>query len=248
MKKLFQFIKVANQVIVFSILIFVIYDFLDTKLNPYDFTRPEPEMQIITDESQLAEIPPEKQNYRIDYGDRIGDAHIFEVRRKFVASSGIDSKTGGGAALKLSLSSSREHDQIVNALFVYGDSIVHKVFDHDVFITDLEVPSFWRAKEFDLEELRCVYSVIKDDTNNDGVLSSKDRVDLYSTNGKGEDLKIVVQDIDEFHMVHRNIETEVVITRNDEDAKTFWIYRLRDESLKEIRLKNNPNQTVERNE
>lgn len=198
--KVYSFVSKANQYLLFTgiLLMMVFFTFMIIKEFTRDGYQP-PKVEIVNDTTGPTEI-----KYSKDYVTRIKDVHVLKIR-----SNQIDPKAKHGNVLNnveyFSGESDRSYKEgsTVNFLFVTADGENHLLFEQDKFFQSFSLASFEHKtnqyKQFRIA--KSLYLVAAKDTNNDGFLSGKDELDLYISEYNGEQLALLMENVNYYNEI-----------------------------------------------
>lgn len=218
MKKLnFELIKKIDYVLVLLIAIVCIVSFLIEKISRYiprKHSEPAHISVINSDDDTLSEETKESINYL----KKVDDTYVFTISTNAIKSAELSDSiyTGNGydgVAISNSISQSvrQSSSQIVNFIFKKGTE-EYNLFSSKVYIykyelkdsNDLEIypasyPYHITGHDFN------IYAVIKDDSNNDKKLDSKDNISLFVSDYDGKNLHEISSSIYYLENVDRNM-------------------------------------------
>ena len=218
--KIYNFITKANQIIFFGFAIFMAIIFL-LSLIPILNT---PQVTIInTKESNSSGTKVQEIIYEKVFSKYIKDTYVIELKSNQILQK---SRNNFGLTPTLGYSSmigySGDKLALVNLLFTKRGESARKLFDKDSYITSFKLYKIRSSKRYNSMKLeKNIYSVIKDDTNKDNILDSKDREDLYVSDYDGQNLTLVTEDIVSYKLVEDN---QVLISKMLKNQTQLYIY------------------------
>ncbi len=183
MKRLYEFITKANQVLLFvallgliGLLVFLTHDSLSTGTGP----------QVSVAAPTAA---PEKQKIRnVKFLGKSGAHFVFGIIRETVSldTPSSDMQLAGPAKRK---PRGESEEEIVNIAFSDGKKIVKMLLPHDGLVIRRQLAEIHDYETFSAH----IFTCIPEDTNGDKVLDLKDRQDLVIVDPKLQRPDIVVK-------------------------------------------------------
>jgi hypothetical protein len=222
--KIMGFIESANKVIFFvaalvTIIIFasiVIKDVFD------QYDRPR-SIQIIENKENEA---PEEITYVKNYKGSIRDVHIFEITSNKILR---DSSKIQNFNARKPLFESYMSDTSVNLLFL-EDNDKRLLMKNHGLITDFARTSLVK-REGSMLLSKNVYIIATKDTNGDTMLDRRDAKDLMVSKYNGENLTLVMKDIDYYTHIRDNV---LLVCKIEGKNQFFYMYDVETMTLKKL--------------
>lgn len=233
MDKAFNFIKKSNQVLFFLVVILFIVliskDFISELLRN-DYEPPKIELVDSSDPNDKVKKPV----YTVNYLALLEDVHIFELSSKvidinkeheveafgmFGASTASYDVSGG---LYLS-------DNAVNLMFVKENEKQRMLLEKDGLVKEFSKAKFVsneRAHRLD----KNLYLIIDEDTNENGFLDHKDSAKLFTSTYDGNNLTIVLSDVESFRLIDDN---KLIISKKG-DSPNFFTFDVTESKLQSL--------------
>jgi len=219
-KKIFEFIKKADFVLVFIFMflgIIVLTVLLINDLLPFHRTSPH---QITVVEDVHVEIKE-----HLEFERKIKDTYIFSVKSSAIKADelyGTEKSDWSGNGFSNVLGRSFGGDGITNLIFVKNNGREeYKLFPVNVFIY-----KYCLAEDEEDQPPRypheCnVYAVVKNDTTNDKILNSEDDIALYVSDYDGTNVKEVSSSIITFRFLGGE---EILFSEYDGAVQSYFVY------------------------
>ncbi len=198
MKKFsFETIKKIDYVLILVAAIIAIIVFaygLISSLIPIGSANP-PQVKIVADDDEKTN---ESTAEHIDFYEKLKDTYIFKVTTDAIKASEMDSSHfSESKMLANSVMRSDSSERIVNFIFVKNGQ-EHKLFSSKAFVYKHQLMNegydhtqavYTRETDFN------VYAVVKEDSNADKKLDSKDNIALYISDYDGQNLRELSQSV-----------------------------------------------------
>ena len=234
MKKLnFELIKKIDYVLVLFIAIVCIALFLTEKISRY-IPRKHLEPAHISVINSDDDVSSEEIKESINFLKKVDDTYIFTISTNAIKSAELSDSiyTGNGyngLAISNSIGQSirQSSSQIVNFMFQKGKE-ENKLFSSKVYIYKYELKKF-RNQEIYQSSYPYpltghdfnIYAVIKDDSNNDKKLDSKDNISLFVSDYDGKNLHEISSSIYYLENIEQNI---YLFTEYNDGKVSFFEY------------------------
>jgi hypothetical protein len=220
-EKIYHFITTTNQILFFAFAIMMFVTFL-LSLFQTSYT---PEIKIINSkESNNSKRKVEEIIYEKVFSEHIKDTYVIELRSNQILQKSMNSSAGLGSFVPSSRIGYKDNKiPLINLLFTKKGESAHKLFAQDSYIKSFLLYKTTGFSEYSdkLKLEKNIYSVIKDDTNKDNILDSKDREDLYVSDYDGQNLALVTEDIVSYKLVEEN---QVLISKMLKNQTQLYIY------------------------
>lgn len=234
MKKInFELIKKIDYVLVLLIALIFIVSFFIKKISriiPRKHIEPAHISIVNSDDDNVSEEIKEK----IDFLKKVDDVYIFTVSTSAIKSGDLSDSlyTGSGyngtsISNVIGQSIGQSSSQIINFIF-NKDLEEYKLFSSKVYIYKYElknpmipdfssvyIPSYVAGHDFN------IYAVIKDDSNNDKKLDSKDNISLFVSDYDGKNLHEISSSIYYLENIEQNI---YLFTEYNDGKVSFFEY------------------------
>jgi len=224
-KKAVDFISKANQILFFLAIIIIIGFVLMTAypfLFPSKYERPR--VQLI--ENSIDDSTKVVKNSK-QYLSFTKDIHVIKI-----LANTINSKQHNRPSKTFNLFSSRDDGkETVNFIFVDEHGHNQKLFINDLLIQRYTLSDDENLKNTGYSLSKNIYLVIHSDTNNDGFLSEDDSKSLYLSSYKGDDVNLVIENIQRYELIGDN---KLLIEKEDNTEKDFYIYNVKSSTLSKL--------------
>ena len=240
MKKInFEIIKKINSVLILIIAVAVIISFsVETVKNIIPRKHAKTAQIKIVDSNNEKEVEEIKES--IDFYKKIDDVYIFSVSSSAIQSEELAEPEYLSLEMSNAIGQSMRYSssQLINFIFEKNDE-EKTLFSPKVFIykhqlknsTSIHIDPPVSAYPYDLSDHDFnIYAVIKNDTNNDKTLDSKDNISLYISDYDGSNLQEISSSIYYFECTGQNI---FVFSEYKNGKVSFYEY---DGNLKKIKL------------
>ncbi|AWB65550.1 hypothetical protein C2869_03465 [Saccharobesus litoralis] len=227
MQKLISFIKLANQVLFFLAALFVLA-LLGKQLYKELFPRTyEPQkIEVKKQDKDLQNF--DKPEYFLDYYDKYKDVYIFTITSSFInRGPEIENFNKPMEFIRASDGYNSVGNNVVNLLFSSKSGEKHKLFAHDVYVTSFELV----IEENNRNKKRLsknIYSVVENDSNNDGFLSKEDNRNLYISDYDGTNLKKIASQVKMYQVI---ADDELLIHQYDQANSIYYSYNVKTSEL-----------------
>lgn len=217
MKKInFETIKKIDYILVFLagiiaaifLLVFLVSEIVDSiprRHNP-------PNIQIVDKDDPAAKDVEFEE--LVDFYEKLKDVYVFSVKTRAIKADELESDESMlKGAFANSLQYSANDDGLINFIFV-KDGKESKLFSFKGYI----YKSCLATKD------KCdfnIYAVIKEDSDSDKKLTSKDRISLYVSDYDGTKLEEVSPEIYNFCFVEKNM---FIFTERQDNILSFYEY------------------------
>ena len=242
MKKInFEIIKKINSVLILIIAVAVIISFSVTTIKKY-IPRKQPKTAQIKIVDSNNEKEAEKIEETIDFYKKIDDVYIFSVSSSAIQSEELAEPEYLSLEMSNAIGQSMRYSssQLINFIFE-KEGKETSLFSSKVFIykhqlknsTSIPIDLSASAYPYDLSDHDFnIYAVIKNDTNNDKTLDSKDNISLYISDYDGSNLQEISSSIYYFECVDKNI---FVYSEYSNGIVSFYEYDGNQKKIKLIR-------------
>lgn len=161
----------------------------------------------------------------IEFNRKLKDVYVFSLITSAIKADEMENdRKMPENAMSNSLEYSANNDGLTNYIFV-KDGKENKLFSFKGYI----------YKSFFANEKKCdfnVYAVIKEDSDNDKKLTSKDKISLYISDYDGRKLEEISSEIYEFRMMEKNI---FLFTEFQNNLLSFYEYDCNSKTKKLIK-------------
>lgn len=210
-----KFIDNANRVLLFIAAIIVIIAIgKDILRDIFRESYSEPSVQVV-EKSHDSSIQ-KKPNFEKRYIGKIRDAFIIEVTSDmvFVEEQNVYNTAMIDYSSPFTLSSNA-----VNMIISKVEGKKTKLFKENLLISGFyPIRSNETDRTFDLS--KNIFLVVKQDTNSDGFLNSKDKKELLISDYDGSNLMSVISNIS----THRIIDNDVILLNIDSELYVFNVH------------------------
>jgi hypothetical protein len=222
--KVMGFIESANKIIFFiaALVTIIIFAFIVIK-DVFDQDDRPSSIQIIENKENE---PPEEIAYVKNYKGSIQDVYIFEITSDKILrdSSKIQNFSGQKPMYESYMS-----DTSVNLLFLEGNNKRLLMKNHGL-ITDFE-RALLVKRENSMLLSKNVYLITTEDTNADKMLDRRDAKDLMVSKYNGENLTLVMKDIDYYTHIRDNV---LLVCKIEGKNQLFYMYDLETMTLNKL--------------
>ena len=210
-----KFIDNANRVLLFIAAIIVIIAIgKDILRDIFRESYSEPSVQVV--EKSHGSSIQKKPNFEKRYIGKIRDAFIIEVTSDmvFVEEQDVYNTAMIDYSSPFTLSSNA-----VNLIISKVEGKKTKLFKENLLISDFyPIRSNETDRTFDLS--KNIFLVVKQDTNSDGFLNSKDKKELLISDYDGSNLMSVISNIS----THQIIDNDVILLNIDSELYVFNVH------------------------
>ena len=221
-KKIFRFIKSANQVFFFlGVVGFAVFIAAITISSLLRVSKPDPGVQII-------EVDETKEKLKVEYAKTFlakkDDLFIFGVRSKAIVNDNSESKK----VMSLFDGGSYSSTKLINLIFIEGES-KRMLLDKEKLIHDYTLEAS-HNKNISLDRYdnqsqfrvsKNIFLIVENDSNKDGFLSYKDDANLYISSANGTNLNKISERV----MSYELVDEELVLykTKTDEEVRFYTL-------------------------
>jgi len=224
--RVMSFIEKSNKVLLFLAAIVVIITVgkeLLKDLFRQDYS--DPTVQVITHDDALA--TEQKIKLKTQYVGLLKDVHIFEVTSDKVVQQ---LPYSSGAEKIAILSSFSLSSNAVNLMFAKVGEQRTLLFQNNALIVDFS-PVREQQTQYDKTLSKNIYSVARQDTNNDGFLNQNDKKELLVSEYDGANLTPVMDDIEGYRIV----DNDTVLIYTVPGGETlYYIFNVGTGELKQL--------------
>lgn len=211
--RILVFIEQSNKVLLFFAAIFVIIVVCKNVLE--DIMRKDyspPTVQVIkSDDTKAIE---QKVKLEKQYVGLISDVHIFEITSDKVVQEQSYSSSAERIVISYSFGLS---ENAVNLMFTKIGEQRKLLFEKNTLIVEFS-PRRDKQTQYDKILSKNIYSVVKYDTNNDGLLNYHDKKELLVSEYDGSNLTPVMDDIKGYKVV----DDDLVLIYSASDTDTLY--------------------------
>jgi hypothetical protein len=210
MKRIYEFITKANQILLFLAIIGATV--LISYMLVSDFTRHDEPPHVL-----VAQTPNEAKQSIIEEARFLGQSsgiYMFAIVKHIIDA---DDKTGRLSLSMVTYLSSGEKiaGEMVNVVFSKGERRVKTLLKKDGLVLDLEVSGNYRSEKFNAMLFRCV----TEDTDGNHRLDKMDRNDLYVVSAGLEKPDLVLEGVLDFDVIS---PTHLVVKTGTGNDQHFW--------------------------
>ena len=233
MKKInFETLKKIDYVLVLLIAIVCIITFLVEKISRY-MPKHHSEPAHISVVNSNDDISSEETKESLDFLKKLEDVYIFTVSTKAIKSDeisyseydGLEISNAIGQSIRQSssqiinfsfLKEKEEYNLFSSKFYIYKYELKNsKEIDFSPSVYESYIPSYSDGHDFN------IYAVIKEDTNNDKKLDSKDNISLYISDYDGKKLHEISSSIYYLEKIGKNI---YLFTEYNDGKVSFFEY------------------------
>ena len=219
-KKIFEFIKKADFVLVFVFAflgIIALGAALINDLLPFHRTRAQ---QIAVIEDVQVEIKE-----HLEFERKIKDVYIFSVKSSAIKvdeAYGTEKSKWSGNGFSNLIGRNSDGDGITNLVFVKNNGREeYKLFPANVFIYKYCLAEVEEEQPPRYPQEYNVYAVVKNDTTNDKILNSEDDIALYVSDYDGTHVKEIASSIITFRFLGGE---EILFSEYDGTVQSYFVY------------------------
>ncbi len=218
LKKLFCFIKKANQVFFFlGVIGFAVFIAAITISSLLRVSRPDPGVQII-------EVDENKEKPKVEliktFLAKKDDLFIFGVRSHAI----VKDTSKSDKVMNLFDGGGYSSSKLINLIFIEGEA-KRMLLDKDALIYDfiLEASHNKRVSlnRYDYQNQyhvsKNIFLIVEEDSNKDGFLSEKDNANLYISSADGTNLNKISERVTSYELVDEDLV--LYKTKTDEEVR-----------------------------
>lgn len=197
MKKLnFEIIKKVDYLLVFLVAVFGLIALLVNIISdifPIHHKQRQPaHIEIIDSET---EEDSAKLTENINFMKKLKDVYVFSVSTSAIKSNELSKSNIESKQLENVMQKHSTASEIINFIFVKDEQEL-KLFSTKAFIYKYELADDDNSSSYIVHKHNFnIYAVIKEDSNNDKQLDSKDKISLYVSDYNGNNLKEISSSI-----------------------------------------------------
>lgn len=211
--RIMNFIEKANKVLLFIaalVVIFAIGKSLISDLFKSGYSAPK--VQVIEHSAALDEEPKLQKNYI----GQIKDVHILEI-----TSDKIVNQKPYSANAEIIVSSALSFSRnAVNLMFTKAGEKNKVLFKNNVLIVGFS-PVQLKETSYQSVLSKNIYSVVRNDTNENGFLNSDDQKELLVSEYDGSGLKSIMDNIEGYQLISNN--TALIYTKPESET-LYYIF------------------------
>jgi hypothetical protein len=223
MKRIYEFVTKANQVLFFLATIgaivgigILVYQGTSSHYVP-------PHVAV----AQTAEDIKESTVRDVRFLGQSSELYVFGIVKRLVAPE----RRAAPMAMASWSKTGEDRGEVVNIVFVKGGRRVKTLLENDGLVLSNNVP----GQFFGGKELRALlFLCVTEDTDGNHVLDSNDRNDLYIVARGLEKPDIVIRNVSTFDVTS---PTHVVVKTYERDVIRFWDVDVESAEMKELALK-----------
>lgn len=215
MKKIYNFIKKTNTILIFVLAVILIGTFSKDIIK--DLTREsyQPPKVEVTNNETSEEV---KIEYKTKYYKKVKDNYLFKLNSDKIDRS-VERKSGSFRFADY------EDEYTVNLIFVDNTGKTSYLLEKDAYIMSIETPSFLEDSN---HTVRNIYLIASEDRNEDGFLSHEDSITLYTSKIDGTELTVAAKEVVDYKFSDTN---EIVVNWIEGEMSRHGIYDLENNKL-----------------
>lgn len=221
MKKIYNFIKKTNTILIFVLAVILIGTFSKDIIK--DLTRESyqhPKVEVANNQAS-EEV---KIEYKTKYYKKVKDNYLFKLNSDKIDQS-VERKSGS-----FRLFAEYEDEYTVNLIFVDNTGKTSYLLEKDAYIMSIETPSFLEDSN---HTVRNIYLIASEDTNKDGFLSHEDEMSLYMSKVDGTELIVLANNVIDYQFSDTN---EIVINWLEGEESRRGTYNLEKNKLRTFNI------------
>ena len=188
-------------------------------------------------EMVIIEDPEVEIKEYVNFNTKLNDVYIFDVKSSGIrADEGYEDSANSLGIVGKGYNNTSFYsasDGITNFIFVKdGTDNELKLFSSNVFIYKYQFQRLDERYSSGSNHTLNVYAVIKNDTNKDKVLNSRDNISLYVSNYDGTELTEISSSIIEFKFIDKN---QFMFTEHDGKTLSYYAYNTATKNKKLIK-------------
>ena len=219
MKKInFELIKKIDYLLVFIAAVFGLIAMLVNIISdffPIHHSQPA-HIEIIDSDKELSP----KITETVNFIKKIKDVYIFSVSTSAIKSDELPKSYIKAEDLSNTMQKSSSNSKVINFIFV-KDGLESSLFSSKAFFYKYELANYADSKSYRNMHDFNIYAVIKEDSNNDKQLDSKDKISFYVSDYDGNNLKEISSSIYYLDCIDKNT---VLFTEYTDGKVSYYEY------------------------